>query len=116
MLGLEVLNELPFYAPGGPSSDAGRERRAMDLDVTIYRHGYLFAVRKGRELSPEGLFVESPPLEVGRRAYLEVEFTLDLSEGTRLYRIPAYIAATRDDGVELQFVDTCRTPFRYVGT
>jgi hypothetical protein len=89
-------------------------RVPVRLDVDIYCHGYLLCRRRATELSAHSLFVETPPLKVGRRAYLEVEFVIDFDDETRLYRVPAYVCGERPEGVELEFVDIKQVPFRSI--
>jgi hypothetical protein len=117
MLGPEVLKAAP--AGGGLSDDTlwrleTNGRVPVRLDVDIYCHGYLLGRRRATELSCEGLFVETPPLKLGRRAYLEVEFVLDLDGETRLYRLCAFVSGERPNGLELQFVDLRESLFRAV--
>lgn len=117
MLGLEVLNAAP--AGGGRSDETmwrleSNGRVSVRLDVDIYCHGYLLGRRRATELSCEGLFIETPPLKLGRRANLEVEFVLDLEGETRLYRLCAFVSGQRPDGLELQFVDLRESLFRAI--
>jgi hypothetical protein len=116
MLGPEVLKGIPATA----RSDETLWRLEADgrvsvrLEVSIYCHGYLLCRRLATELSASGLFVETSPLKVGRRAYLEVEFVIDFDDETRLYRLPAYVCAERPDGLELEFVDLKQAQFRSI--
>jgi hypothetical protein len=114
MLGPDVLKEAPLASR---SDDTlwrlqAKGRVPVRIDVDVYCHGYLLVRCRATELGQDGLFIEPGPLNVGRRAYLEVEFVLDCEAQTRLYRIPAYIAAERENGVELRFVDLQQAVFR----
>ncbi len=95
-----------------PSDD--QDRKPVNLEVTLFCHGFPCTSCHATSLGPDGMFVLAGSISLARNAYLEVEFTLDDSKGKRLYRLPVYINEQTDEGLDLKFVNTFSNAFHYL--
>ncbi|RMG52634.1 MAG: hypothetical protein D6717_11725 [Gammaproteobacteria bacterium] len=91
-----------------------QERKPVNLEVTLFCHGFPCMACHATQLGPDGLFVLAGDLSIARNAYLEVEFTLSDSKGQRLYRLPVYIHRRTEEGLDLKFVNTFTRAFHYL--
>lgn len=56
-----------------------------------------------RDISPEGVFVETGGRPLSRTAKVQIAISLPAGESQRLYHLPAKVMRVTDDGMALQF-------------
>lgn len=76
-----------------------RKPIAMEVDLDYPPLGTIEG--KTRNISLEGMYVETDGTEIPRQARLEVVFTTRYGDGTKVYRLPAYVVHSHDRGIGL---------------
>jgi hypothetical protein len=89
-------------------------RSPVDLEVTVFCHGFPCATGKANEIGPTGLCIEIDPFPIAKNTYMEVQFTMYDDKGEKLYRLPVYVGEKGDHEMELLFVNTYVSAFHYV--
>lgn len=114
MFSQDTLREAAIITPEQLEKYRNSTRKPVDLDVTVYGHGYVILRARATDLGPDGISIDAVNTPTSRYAYLEVEFELKDLKGTKLYRLPVYPAKVTAEGTDLRFVNTYITAFRYI--
>lgn len=77
--------------------------------IKIYRHGFPYAELKSLNVRADGIFVSINQLNVTRNTYLEVEFTLNSNQGSKILRLPVYVGCITKEGIDLLFFESLKT-------
>ncbi|SCZ55645.1 PilZ domain-containing protein [Thiohalomonas denitrificans] len=79
--------------------DRESRRTGADAEVLFYRHGVPAGSGKVRNVSLDGLFLETNTPDLDRDDHVELEYR-SLS-GTRIYRFDALVVHRSEDGIGL---------------
>jgi hypothetical protein len=77
------------------------ERKPIKLDVSIYYEPMGTITGCTRDVSLEGMFVETPGVELPLEAELEVSFETETSGKRQQHNMPAYVVHDSNGGVGL---------------
>ncbi len=91
-------------------------RSPVELDVTVFCHGFPCATTRAIDIGPSGLRIRTDPIPIAKNTYMEVEFTMQDKHGERLYRLPVYVGEKNEEEMELLFVNTYVSAFHYVNS
>lgn len=87
------------------------ERKPIRLNVSIYYEPLGTISCQTRDISLEGMFVETPDVELPVEAELEVSFTTGNAGKQQEHHMPAYVVHGNDDGAGLMLRHVDYTDF-----
>lgn len=78
-----------------------RQSRRMETqaELLLYHQGVPAGSGKASDVSMDGLFVRTGPLDINRDDFVEVEYRTP--SGTKSYRFPAVVVRKEEDGIGL---------------
>ena len=76
-------------------------RKSIAMDVSLFYPPVGSIDGRTRNISLEGMYVEMEGAEIPRQARLEVTFTTRNGGEEKVYRLPAYVVHSHDQGVGL---------------
>lgn len=77
------------------------ERKPIELDVSIYYEPMGSITGRTRDVSLEGMFVETPGVELPVEAELEISFATDTGGKLQQHQMPAYVVHGNGQGIGL---------------
>ncbi len=98
-------NSIEAFQNESKSGDFQGFREPLNIKITIFRHSFPYAVRRSKNIGPDGIFVSTDPLNFTKNTYLEVEFELANNLGPRVFRLPVYVGHITEKGMNLLFVE-----------
>ncbi|KPJ93347.1 MAG: hypothetical protein AMJ53_07435 [Gammaproteobacteria bacterium SG8_11] len=82
-----------------------KQRKALNLDVVIYKNHMPVAVGKTRDISIEGMGVDSRIADIKKYCLLEIEVTVTESSNTVYHRLKGLVVHQHSDGFGILFTD-----------
>ena len=76
-------------------------RKPIAMDVSLIYAPIGSIEGKTRNISLEGMYIETDGSEIPHQARLEVAFTARSGSGNKVYRMPAYVVHSHEKGVGL---------------
>ena len=93
-------------------------RKEISLDVNLYYPPVGMINGTTRNISLEGMFVDTHGIDIPRQARLEVAFRTQHGNREKVHRLPAYVVHGSEGGVGLMLQHVCYHEFdalRYIG-
>ena len=79
------------------------ERWPIVIPVSIHRKEHPVVIGKTRNISLEGMFIETVSAHFDQNTCLEVELNTKLDHQSRRLRIPAVVARSSEQGIGIMF-------------
>ena len=80
-----------------------QQRKALQMDVVIYRNHIPIAVGKTRDISNEGMGIDSKITNIKKYSLLEVEVGVNESANIVYHRLSGLVVHHQDDGFGILF-------------
>ena len=82
-----------------------KQRKSLQMDVVIYKNHIPIAVGKTRDISPDGMGIDSEITNLKKYSVLEVEVGLNESSNTVYRRLSGLVVHHRDNGFGILFTE-----------